>query len=146
MSRTDGCEVPTVGGEDRGDRTPLRDSDHAGVGPAEGEVVALLDELGHPLEILIDEVTDDELAARERAEKRRLCSRTEAVPGDHVADIGDDGRRHDQRPRQGLQQTRALVVPDVGVVEARDQRSGVDQDLSQPVVPCRRGCRPWRAR
>ena len=59
--------MPTVGGEDRGDRTPLRDSDHAGVGPAEGEVVVLLDELGHPLEVLVHKVAEDELAARERA-------------------------------------------------------------------------------
>ncbi len=36
--------------------------------------------------------------------------------------------------------------PNVGVVEAGNERAGVAEDLSQRDGPSRRGCRPWPAR
>lgn len=128
--------------KDRGDRASFGYGDDAGVRAAEWEVGVLLDELGHALEVVLDEVGDDEVAVSERSEEGGLGSRAELVPADHVADLGDDGRRHEERAGHGLQQPRALLVPDVGVVEAGDERTGIDEDLTQLDGPSRFGRRP----
>jgi hypothetical protein len=67
--RTDGGEMPAVGGEDGRDRSAFGDGDDAGVGAAEREVVVLLDELGHALEVVLDEVGDREVAGGEGSEE-----------------------------------------------------------------------------
>lgn len=140
--RTDGTEVPPISREDRGDRAPLSDRDNAGVRTAEREVGVLLDQLRHALEILGDEIGDHQITAGEGSEEGRFGRRTEIVPTDHVADFGHDRRRNQEWPGQRLQQPRALLVPDVGVVEAGDQRTGVDEDLTQLDGPSRCGRRP----
>lgn len=142
MFRADRVEVATIGGEDRGDRAPLGDGDDARIRSAEWDVSALVDELGHALEVVLDEVGDDEVAVSERSEEGGLGCRAEVVPADHVADFGDDGRRYEERSGQGLQQPRALLVPYVGVVEAGDERAGIDEDFTQLGGPFRFGRRP----
>jgi hypothetical protein len=100
-----------------------------GVNYADAEVGVFVEQLGDPVPVGWLYRLGDQLTRPERLGERPLSVDSDAVTKE-VSDLGDDERRHDERPAGVCQQLHASRVISIAGGRGGDQRPGIDDQHS----------------
>ena len=125
MSRSDDGEVPPIQRRDPGHPEPFGERDDRGIHRPERQVVIRGDEIGDPEPVGGPDRFRDEVAGGEVAEEAHPGARADPA-SDQERDLGDDQLRNQEWAGLVLEQTEAPLVVPVTSVDAREQRSAVD--------------------
>jgi hypothetical protein len=96
MARPHDSEMPVIQRRDLGELEPLRDGDHRGIDDTQRQVQVCLDQVGHPLDVLVLQLSHMEAIVTERSEERDFCMRSHPRL-QQVSDLTQDRRGYQQR-------------------------------------------------